>query len=61
MMLELGADINASNHDGTTAMHGAAFSGANDVVKFLADKGRPAGGYEGQVRSDASEQSRRRP
>ena len=39
MMLDLGADINASNNDGLTAMHGAAFSGANDVVKFLAEHG----------------------
>jgi ankyrin repeat protein len=39
MMLELDADINVSNQDGLTAMHGAAFSGANDVVTFLAEKG----------------------
>jgi ankyrin repeat protein len=39
MMLDMDADINASNRDGLTAMHGAAFSGANDVVTFLAEKG----------------------
>ena len=39
LMLELGADINASNDDGLTALHGAAYSGANDVIQFLVDKG----------------------
>jgi ankyrin len=37
--LELGADINAANEDGLTAMHGAAANGANGVVQLLAEKG----------------------
>lgn len=37
--LELGNDVNAVNDLGYTAMHGAAFRGANTVVKLLAEKG----------------------
>jgi ankyrin repeat protein len=37
--LELGADVNAVNEDGQTAMHMAAFTGADGVVQLLADKG----------------------
>lgn len=37
--LELGADIDAANEDGQTAMHMAAFTGADGVVQFLADHG----------------------
>ena len=37
--LELGADVNAANEDGQTAMHMAAFTGAGRVVQFLADNG----------------------
>ena len=37
--LELGNDVNAVNDLGYTAMHGAAFRGANSVVKLLAEKG----------------------
>jgi len=37
--LELGGDVNAVNDVGYTAMHGAAFRGANAVVKLLAEKG----------------------
>jgi ankyrin repeat protein len=37
--VELGADINAANEDGQTAMHMAAFTGADGVVQFLADHG----------------------
>ena len=36
---ELGVDINATNDDGQTAMHMAAFTGADEIVQFLADKG----------------------
>ena len=37
--LELGADVNAFNAKGWTAMHAAAFTGANTIVQLLAQKG----------------------
>jgi ankyrin repeat protein len=37
--LDAGADINAVNDDGYTALHGASFRGANEVVQFLVDHG----------------------
>jgi len=37
--LDAGADINAVNADGYTALHGASFRGANEVVQFLAKHG----------------------
>jgi ankyrin repeat protein len=37
--VELGADVNTPNDDGQTAMHMAAFTGADAVVQFLADRG----------------------
>ena len=53
LMVELGADVNAANRslpttspfhqvsesDGLTAMHGAAYTGANEIIQFLAEKG----------------------
>jgi ankyrin repeat protein len=36
---ELGADVNAVNDIGETAMHAAAYRGANSVVQYLFDKG----------------------
>jgi ankyrin repeat protein len=39
--LELGADVNASNQAGDTALHAAAAKGLNNVVQLLADKGAP--------------------
>jgi ankyrin repeat protein len=36
---ELGADVNALNDFGETAMHAAAYRGANSVVQYLFDKG----------------------
>ena len=36
---ELGADVNAISRLGETAMHAAAYRGANSVVQFLFDKG----------------------
>jgi len=37
--LDLGADINAVDNNGETAMHGAAYKNLPKVVKFLASKG----------------------
>ena len=38
-MLDLGADVNAVNDDGDTAMHGAAYGSFPTVVQLLADHG----------------------
>jgi ankyrin repeat protein len=37
--LDLGADVNAANQAGDTALHAAAAKGLNTVVQLLADKG----------------------
>jgi ankyrin repeat protein len=39
LLLDLGADINAVNNDGDTAMHGAAYNISPLVVKLLAERG----------------------
>ena len=39
LALSLGADINAVDSHGETAMHGAAYKNLPGAVKFLADKG----------------------
>ena len=39
MLLDLGADINAVDNNGDTAMHGAAYGNYPLVVKLLADRG----------------------
>ena len=36
---DAGADVNATNEDGLTAIHGAASNGADGVVQFLVSKG----------------------
>src|ERR1700674_1661744 len=38
LLVELGADVNAVNDLNETALHGAAYRGANTVVQFLLDK-----------------------
>jgi ankyrin repeat protein len=38
-VVEMGIDVNAKNDEGQTAMHMAAFTGADAVVKYLADSG----------------------
>lgn len=38
-VIEMGIDVNAKNEDGQTAMHMAAFTGADPVVKLLAENG----------------------
>jgi uncharacterized protein len=37
--LAAGADVNAVNNDGETALHGAAFRGSNEMVQLLVDAG----------------------
>ena len=37
--VELGADVNAVDQKGQTAMHLAAFTGADSIVQYLADQG----------------------
>ncbi len=39
LCIQWGGDVNAKNDVGYTALHGAAFRGANDVVKLLVEKG----------------------
>ena len=39
LALELGADLNATNRSGTTALHGAAFIGADSIIQLLVEKG----------------------
>jgi ankyrin repeat protein len=39
LLLEQGLDINAADTNGFTAMHGAAERGANQIVKFLFERG----------------------
>ena len=39
LLLELGSDVNAVNDHGITALHGAGFKGANQVVQLLVDHG----------------------
>src|SRR5688572_1336842 len=39
VVLDLGADVNAANQSGDTAMHSAAALGYNSVIQFLADRG----------------------
>ncbi|MEJ2171598.1 MAG: ankyrin repeat domain-containing protein [Woeseiaceae bacterium] len=38
-VVAMGIDLNAKNEDGQTAMHMAAFTGADPVVRYLADNG----------------------
>jgi ankyrin repeat protein len=39
LLLDLGAKVNDANADGITALHGAAYKGANKVVQLLVDRG----------------------
>lgn len=39
MCVEAGHDVNAANYRGETALHGAGFRGANNVVDYLVEQG----------------------
>jgi len=39
MLVELGLDVNAANHDGRTPLMGAAFKGRGEVIQYLVDHG----------------------
>jgi uncharacterized protein len=39
LTVELGGDVNATNENGQTAVHAAAYVGAANIIQFLADKG----------------------
>ena len=39
LLMEKGARVNDANDDGITALHGAAYKGANKVVQWLVDHG----------------------
>ncbi len=39
MCVEAGNDVNAANYRGETALHGAGFRGANNVVDYLVEQG----------------------
>ena len=39
LLMEKGARVNDANDDGITALHGAAYKGANTVVQWLVDRG----------------------
>ena len=39
LLVDLGADVNAVNDLNETAMHGAAYRGANSIVRFLVERG----------------------
>lgn len=41
LLLDLGADISASNGQGDTVLHAAAFVGYNAIAQFLFDRGAP--------------------
>jgi ankyrin repeat protein len=52
-LLETGAEINATDNNGETAMHGAAYKGASKVVQLLSDRGADI-----QIWAKESEQGR---
>src|SRR5206468_7053474 len=39
LLLDKGAGVNDANQDGLTALHGAAYKGANKAVQLLVDRG----------------------
>ena len=52
LLLELGCDVNAVNDNGQVALHGAVYRAADDVIRFLVERG---------ARTDAEDASGRTP
>jgi uncharacterized protein len=52
-LLAAGADVNARDDNGRTALHAAASQGYTDVVKFLADQGADVGAKDGDGNTPA--------
>jgi len=48
------ADVNSKDDRGYTVLHGAAFIGANDVIRYLVDKGADTGVRANQISTGAS-------
>ena len=46
LTIELGGDIKAANIRGQTALHSAAYAGADTIIQFLADKGANVDGKD---------------
>ena len=55
LLLDRGADLNAANDAGQTALHAAAMVGANGVVRFLVDRGARLDVKNGQGRTPREE------
>ena len=39
LLVELGAEVNAAGENGWTALHGAAYTGSDETIQFLVEKG----------------------
>ena len=46
MAVALGADVNAVGENGWTALHGAAYTGADAIITFLVDHGANMGAHD---------------
>jgi len=55
LLLDRGADLNAANDAGQTALHAAAMVGANGVVRFLVDRGAKLDAKNSQGRTPREE------
>jgi len=55
LLLERGADINAANDAGQTALHAAAMLGANGIVRFLVERGARLDAKNAQGRTPRDE------
>ncbi len=50
LLLELGADVNARDDDGRTALHGAAHKGSTELVQTLVKRGAKLDARDGGSR-----------